>query len=129
MNNLQVQRPRIVAEAAVSRLLSLDTSAVLEPRKRLLSDVPNVGTLQDGERYFLYRFLLYDDSFKKLTVLSESRSVNGIYLLLMDLSLSMSSSSPSFRVVTYFSDGLSMYAVMARINEDTVKIVTEGVLG
>ncbi len=76
--------------------------------------VSSVGRLGNGERYFIYRFMLYWDGFEICR--GSSGSGDGLYLICLNLPTRARSSSNSVRIVSLFE----------RIEKDIVQGMTEG---
>jgi len=89
----------------------------------------NIGILDSGERFALYRIALYADGFKQHKSLSNKKSVNGMYMMPLGLSLSCRRSTSCVRVLTIAPHGTSALDAMSIFVEDIVKGTTEGVQG
>lgn len=63
---------------------------------------PNQGILEDSSAYLFYRLPLYVDGFKQVISLSDTLLVDGFYLLPLDLTHSIRSSSSSARIILSF---------------------------
>jgi len=98
-------------------------TADVDPRTR------NVGFLENGERFVVYRIALYADGFKQLKSLSDTRSVGGCYILPLGLPEENRRTSAAARVLTLTPDGQSLNDAMCQIVDDLVQGALQGVEG
>ena len=115
---------RVVAAANVSGMPELLSKYVRDQQQPSTNDHSNVGYLDDGSPFLVYRIGLYADGFKQKKSLSDSRSVDGVYLVV--LGLNESNVSASVRVITLVPDSHALDEIMEVINDDVVKGITKG---
>ena len=89
----------------------------------------NIGFLEDGSRYLVYRFALYMDGFKQLPSNQDTRSVCGFYLLPLGLSLETKRNKAAPRVVSLSSCTTSEKNLWKLIMDDLCRAASEGVDG
>ncbi len=88
--------------------------------------VSSHGTLQSGERYFIYRFLLFWDGFEISS--GKSASGEGFYMICLNLPPNARSSSSAVRIITQTPPGVKIDSVFKNIQNDIVKGMTIGFL-
>lgn len=82
------------------------------------------GILEDGRRYFVYRFILFWDGFG--VGATTSVSTEGIYLISLNLTSKHRSSSKAVRVVTLLPDSVPISVVLDEILKDIKIGMTTG---
>lgn len=105
------------------------TPASRQPRRRHLRGVRRIETFQYSDCYVGYKRFLYANGFKIFKALSKLGFVSVIYLLLMVPYLLLRSSSFSVLVASFCPGCHSTSEVIARIIENNLTAVTEGVPG
>ena len=93
------------------------------------SQLRDMGFLEDGSRYIVYRFALYMDGFKQHYSNTDTRSVGGCYLLPLGLSLEARRGTGEPRALTLSSSGMDHNTVIRAFMEDICRAATEGVNG
>ncbi len=90
------------------------------------SPVSSTGTLPNGEKYLIYRFLLFWDAFE----ISEGNSASseGFYMISLNLPVHARSSPSAVRVLTFTPPGVKISTVFELIQQDIIKGMTEGYL-
>ena len=89
----------------------------------------NVGFLEDGSPYLVYRFALYMDKFNQHAAKNDTRSVCGCYILPLGYSLESKRKKGAPHVVTVSSCTTSRLKVLDMIIEDLCRAASEGVDG
>ncbi len=90
------------------------------------SPVSSIGLLENGEKYCVYRFLLFWDGFEVQT--GKSASGDGVYLVCLNLPLEARSSPNAVRVVSLTPPGVKAEAAIFSIMDDLKTGMTEGFL-
>lgn len=85
------------------------------------------GKLPDGERFYVYRVLLYTDDFNSRGGLVQSTSVGGFYLMPIGLNLRSRVSCLSVHVITLTPPGLKTNFVMDDVIDDLTMCATQGI--
>ena len=83
------------------------------------------GHLQDGRRYYVYRFFLYEDGFNAYA--GEPKSVTGCYMLPLGIDLLKVSLSSAVRKISLSPPGISGNDVFRKIVDDIVSGTVHGV--
>ncbi len=86
--------------------------------------VSSIGTLSNGEMYFIYRFLLFWDGFEFTK--GKSASGDGLYLFCLNIPFEARSSASAVRVICLTPPGVKTSPVLKLIEDDLVQGVTEG---
>jgi len=89
----------------------------------------NSGFLDNGERFLLYRMVLYADGFNQHKSLSDSRSVGGCYMLPLGLSVENRRSISAVRVISITPSGENMNDALHMVKQDVVTSCTKGIRG
>ena len=89
----------------------------------------NIGRLQNGERFVIYRIALYADGFQQNKASRQSKSVGGVYILPLGLPTSDRISLQSARPLCITPHGMSINSALGIILEDLRKSATEGIDG
>jgi len=89
----------------------------------------NSGVLDNGERFVLYRMILYADGFNQHKSLSDGRSVGGCYMLPLGLSVENRRSISAVRVISITPSGENMNDALHMVKEDIVTACTKGISG
>ena len=118
-------KPRIESQTTVSSMPIASSGAEYGQHSRGRRDV--CGTLQDGSRYFVYRFCLYADGFKQKKSLADTRSVTGCYIMPTGIYLNSRSSSSCTRVVTLCPTGHDVNNVMNVVMDDIIEGTVHGI--
>ncbi len=88
--------------------------------------VSSLGTLPNGEKYFIYRFLLFWDGFRM--TIGKSASGDGFYLQCINFPRQARSSSTAVRILSLTPPGVNIGAVFSRVQNDIIIGMTEGFL-
>ncbi len=88
------------------------------------SPVSSIGTLDNGEKYFIYRFLLYWDGFEVSR--GKSASAEGVYLTCLNLPAQARASSSAVRIVSVTPPGVKSDVVLERLKDDIIRGMTDG---
>ncbi len=84
------------------------------------------GTLSDGRKYLVYRFLMYSDGF--LGFRGKSGTMNGIYILLLGISPEKRTENSCIRKIALTPPGVSAGDVFKIIVDDMLKGMVEGIV-
>ena len=87
------------------------------------------GVLESGEKYVLYRVLLYCDDFQPYSSLQPNGSAGGCYLLPIGLPPRNRRKRSSVRLIALTVPGVSTNAVLNYIVSDILKGATDGIDG
>ncbi len=88
--------------------------------------VSSFGTLASGEKYVIYRFVLYWDGFEISR--GNSSSGDGVYIQCLNLPTTARSSSNAVRILSLTPPGVDCSEVFKAIEADIVQGITEGFL-
>ncbi len=94
------------------------------PRKQ--EPISSIGVLDNGEAYFVYRFLLFWDGFQIHA--GKSSSGDGLYMHCLNLPARAKSSPSSVRILTLTPPGVNISTALLRILPDIVEGMTDGFL-
>ena len=115
------------------RVIRVRTSVSLEEEQNIpdffvprRATAPRQGRLEDGTKYFVYRFLLYSDGFTP--TLGNKGSVCGCYILPLGIPIEKRTIGGSVRRIALTPPGVSPRAVLEKVVEDITNGVTEGFL-
>ena len=89
----------------------------------------NVGTLDNGERFLVYRVALYADGFQQRKSTRQSKSVTGCYLLPLGLPDDERASPQAVRVITLGAHGQPVEDVLRTVLADLSEAARHGVHG
>jgi len=81
-----------------------------------LRSVPSIGKLENGEDYFIYRFLLYSDGFH--INFSDTRSLQGVYLSILNFNEFGRNATTTTRIISVTPHNVSQFAVFDAILDD-----------
>lgn len=84
------------------------------------------GFLESGERYFIYRFLLFWDGFE--ISVGKSASGEGVYLVCLNLPPFARSSASAVRILSLTPPGVKSEVIFQRIQDDIAQGQVEGVV-
>ena len=84
----------------------------------------NTGWLNDGRKYFVYRFLLFWDGFRVGDV--SGNSLEGVYLIPLNLPPSSRNSSSAVRVLSLLPKGIPTEIVLDELVDDIRRGMIEG---
>ena len=82
------------------------------------------GTLPDGRKYLVYRFLLYNDGF--IAFRSKAGSMDGYYILLLGISPHRRTESSCIRKIALAPPGVCSGSVFKELEEDLKVRMTKG---
>ncbi len=86
--------------------------------------ISSVGTLQSGEPYFIYRFLLFWDGFQITT--GKQSSGDGLYLQCINLPSAARNSQHSVRILAQSPPGVNVSELIVKLIPDLIAGSTEG---
>lgn len=89
---------------------------------------PVTGKLQSGEKYVVYRMLLYTDDFTARSLQHPSGSMGGCYMLPASMPSRFRGAANGVRVISLTSPGVSTNEVLKIIVEDIAKGTTTGLI-
>ena len=118
-NRIEIRRCFV---SKVTSVVSEDDELI--PSSLHSTHAPHSGLLEDGRRYFVYRFLLYADDFNPYT--TRKGSCGGCYMLPLGIDPSMRSGYGAVRCIGLTPPGVSTNSVLASIVPDIVKGATTG---
>jgi len=95
-----------------------------DPRAVIPLTAPTTGTLQDGRRYFIYRYLLFADGF--LTSMQSQVSSEGIYIVPLNFPIQTRKSSSTGRVISAVPPGVSPCSIIRALFADILRGCTIG---
>ena len=78
------------------------------------------GTLESGERYYVYRFMLYSDDFGPRSTIFPRGSVGGVYLRPVDLPVNLLRSPQCIHPVSLAPTGVNSNVVINNVVQDIV---------
>lgn len=87
--------------------------------------VPSSGVLEDGMKYFVYRFLLYTDGFNAHR--SKAGSMDGMYIVPLGMGTRRRTESGCLHKICLAPPGVAATDVMKIITEDIVEGMTKGI--
>lgn len=114
-------------DVSVTRDVTCCTIKTIHSLPRGLRKYPpisSVGTLENGERYFVYRFLLYWDGFE--VAQGKSASGDGFYLVCLNLPTKARCSSNAVRIISLCPPGVKSSTVFKSIEDDLITGMTQG---
>ena len=106
-----------------------ETEAKMDAVCREELKASNMGTLDNGERFVVYRAALYADGFQQNKSSRQSKSVGGVYLLPVGLPMKERTSYHACRVLCLTPHGCSINKAMGMILEDIREAAVHGVQG
>ena len=89
----------------------------------------NMGFMQNGTRYLVYRVALYMDGFKQTKAQRDTRSVGGCYMLPLGLSLESRRRKAAPRVLALASSTVPHNNVLDLLLDDVTRAAVDGVDG
>ncbi len=106
------------------RRISLFSSPSVTRGYEKFEPVSSQGTLSSGERYFIYRFLLFWDGFEMTS--GKQASGDGFYLTCLNIPQKARSSPNSVRIISLTPPGIKRDVVFKNIQDDIIRGMTEG---
>ena len=86
----------------------------------------DMGIMQDGARFLVYRFAIYMDGFKQTKAQRDVRSVGVCYLLPLGLSLEARRGTGAPRTINIASSSVSQNGVLKLLMQDISRAAVEG---
>ncbi len=108
-----------VRKVPIDRVMCLDEENVEE------SYSPNTGYLENGTKYFVYRFLLYTDGFSAHR--SRTGSMDGMYIVPLGIPIEQRTDAGCLHKITLAPPGVSATDIFDLVIDDIVVGMTDGV--
>ena len=96
---------------------------------RKVPKVRNMGKLQNGKSYVVYRVLLYCDDFSPYSPISSSGSAGGCYMLPIGLPHTQRTARTATRLIGLTPPGVSSRKLLLHIIPNLLRATTEGIEG